>query len=89
MTIFGFILLVLACICVGAVYTVFGYKVTELFTDSPRWKPWEQALFWLFWPVIIPLFLIASILFIVAGLLIPILFVIGIIVRLIRKLFKK
>lgn len=87
MTIFGFILLVLACICVGVVYTVFGYKVTELFTDGPKWKTWEQALFWLFWPVIIPLFLIISILFIVVVLLIPIIFVIGIIVRLIRKLF--
>lgn len=48
MTIFGFMLLILACICVGVVYTVFGYKVTELFTDSPKWKPWEQVLFWLF-----------------------------------------
>lgn len=85
---FAFILLVLACICVGVVYAVFGYKVTELFTDSPRWKPWEQALFWLFWPVIIPLFLVTVILFIVAGLIIPILFVIEIIIRLIRKLFK-
>jgi hypothetical protein len=35
------------------------------------------------------LFLIASILFIVAGLLIPVLFVIGIIIDLIRKLSKK
>lgn len=86
---FAFILLVLACICVGVVYAVFGYKVTELFTDSPRWKPWEQALFWLFWPVIIPLFLVTAILFIVAGLIIPILFVIEIIIRLIKKLFKK
>lgn len=88
MTIFGFILLVLACICVGVVYAVFGYNVTELFTDSPKWKPWEQALFWLFWPVIIPLFLIISILFIVVGLLYPVLFIIGLIVRLIGKLFK-
>lgn len=82
-----FILSVLVCICIGIVYAVFGYKVTDLFTDGPGWKPWEQVLFWLFWPVIIPLFLFMAILFVAFGLLIPVLFVIGLIVRLIRKLF--
>lgn len=82
-----FILLVLVCICIGVIYTVLGYKVTELFTDGPMWKPWEQMLFWLFWPIVIPLFLGLLILFVTAGLLIPILFVIGIIIRFMKKLF--
>jgi hypothetical protein len=82
-----FIMLVLVCICIGVIYAVLGYKVTDLFTDSPKWKPWEQCLLWLFWPIVIPLFLIATIMFITAGLFIPILFVIGIIIRFIKKLF--
>lgn len=87
MPVIDLILAIIVCICIGIIYTIFGYKVTELFTDGPRWKPWEQALFWLFWPIIIPLFLIMAILFIVVGLLFPVLFVIGLIVRFIRKIF--
>lgn len=82
-----FIMLVLVCICVGIIYTIFGYEVTTLLTDSPKWKPWEQCLLWLFWPIIIPLFLGLLILFVTAGLLIPILFVIGTIIRFMKKLF--
>jgi hypothetical protein len=82
-----FIMLVLVCICIGVIYAVLGYKVTDLFTDSPKWKPWEQMLFWLFWPIVIPLFLCLLALFVTAGLLIPILFVIGTIIRFIGKLF--
>lgn len=50
---------IIVCICVGIIYTIFGYNVTELFTDGPNWKPWEQCLFWMFWPIVIPMFLIA------------------------------
>ena len=87
MPVIDLILAIIVCICICIISTVFGYNVVELFTDGPKWKPWEQCLFWLFWAVIIPLFLIMLILFIVVGLLFPVLFVIGLIVRLIRKVF--
>ena len=80
-------LAVVACLGIGSMYAITGYEVTNLFTDGPNWKPWEQCLFWLFWPIVIPLFLSMIILFVTTGLLIPILFVIGIIVNSIRKLF--
>ena len=60
------ILAIIVCICVGIIYTIFGYNVTELFTDSPKWKPIEQALFWIFWPVIIPMFLLACVAIVLA-----------------------
>lgn len=82
-----FILLVLVCICIGIIYTIFGYEITNLLTDNPKWKPWEQCLLWLFWPIVIPLSLFSLTLFVVVGLLMPVLFVIGLIVRFIGKLF--
>ena len=82
-----FVLLIIVCICIGVIYTVLGYEITNLLTDSPKWKPWEQCLLWLFWPIVIPLFLFLLTLFVAAGLLMPVLYVIGLIVRLIGKLF--
>lgn len=66
-------LVVIACVCLGAIYAVCGYEVTNLFTDGPDWKPWEQALFWLVWPIIIPAFFIAVITLFLAALLVSLL----------------
>ena len=66
-------LTVIACLCFGAIYAVCGYKVTNIFTDGPDWRPWEQALFWLVWPIIIPAFFIAVITLFLAALLVSLL----------------
>jgi hypothetical protein len=70
---------IIVCICVGIIYTIFGYNVTELFTDGPNWKPWEQCLFWIFWPIVITMFLIACVAVVLATIIIgiPVLFVIA------------
>jgi hypothetical protein len=70
---------IIVCICVGIIYTIFGYNVTELFTDGPNWKPWEQCLFWMFWPIIITMFLLACVAVVLATIIIgiPVLFVIA------------
>lgn len=54
-------LAVIACLCIGTIYAITGYEVTNLFTDGPNWRPWEQMLFWLIWPIIIPAFFAAVI----------------------------
>ena len=54
-------LAIIACLGIGTMYAITGYEVTNLFTDGPIWRPWEQALFWLVWPIVIPLFLCAII----------------------------
>lgn len=65
-------LAVIACFGMGVLYTITGYEVTNLFTDGPNWRPWEQALFWLIWPIIIPAFLAAVIAVFLAALLVSI-----------------
>lgn len=57
MPVIDLILAIIVCICIGIIYTIFGYNVIELFTDGPNWKLWEQCLFWMFWPILIPLFI--------------------------------
>lgn len=63
-------LAVIACLGLGAMYAVTGYEVTNLFTDGPNWRPWEQILFWLFWPIIIPGFFAALIAIFLAAVLV-------------------
>ena len=65
-------LAVVACLGIGAMYAITGYEVTNLFTDGPNWRPWEQMLFWLVWPIIIPAFFAAVIAVFLAALLVPI-----------------
>lgn len=55
------ITVVLCVLLFSTLYTIIGYYITNLFTDSPKWKPIEQVLFWIFWPVIIPMFLLACV----------------------------
>ena len=75
----NFITTVLCVVMFSALYTIFGYYITDLFTDSQKWKWWEQILFWIFWPVIIPLFLFAIIAIVLVTIIvgIPVLFVIA------------
>ena len=61
-----------ACFGIGAMYTITGYEIINLLTDGPEWKPWEQALLWLFWPIIIPGFFAALIAIFLAALLVSI-----------------
>ena len=74
-----FITAILCVLLFSALYTVFGYYITNLFTDSPKWKPIEQVLLWIFWPVIIPMFLLACVAVVLATVVIgiPVLFVIA------------
>ena len=82
-----------ACFGIGAMYTITGYEIINLLTDGPEWKPWEQALLWLFWPIIIPLglclvftiFIIA----VVASVFIAFVTTFDIIKTIVIKLFKK
>ena len=46
---------VVACLGLGAMYAITGYEITNLLASGPNWRPWEQVLLWLVWPVIIPL----------------------------------
>ena len=62
----------IACLCVGTIYTIIGYEITNIFTDGPNWKPWEQCLFWMFWPIVIPLFLCAIIALILFAIIVSI-----------------
>lgn len=74
-----FITVILCVLMFSILYTIFGYYITNLFTDSPKWKPIEQVLFWIFWPVIIPMFLLACVAVVLATVVIgiPVLFVIA------------
>lgn len=72
MPVVDLILAIIVCICIGIIYTIFGYNVIELFTDGPNWKPWEQCLFWMFWPIVIPLFLCAIIALILFAIIVSI-----------------
>ena len=87
-----FITTILFVLLFSALYTVFGYYIVDLFTDSPKWKPIEQILFWIFWPVVIPMFLLACVAVILATVVIgiPALFVIvyDYIKALINKLYR-
>lgn len=65
-------LAVVACLGIGAMYAITGYEVTNLFTDGPNWRPWEQMLFWLVWPIIIPAFFAAVIAVFLAAVLVSI-----------------
>jgi hypothetical protein len=82
-----------ACFGIGAMYTITGYEIINLLTDGPEWKPWEQAIFWLVWPVIIPAFLAAVIAVFLAALLVSIFIAVvttfDIIKSIVIKLFKK
>ena len=89
MSVIDLIVLAVFGLLIGMVYAYLGYELINLLTDDPKWRPWEQCIIWLFWPVILLMFLFMAIMFIAVGLLIPVLFVIGIIVNSIRKLFKK
>ena len=70
---------VLCVVLFSILYTIFGYYITDLFTNSPKWKPIEQVLFWIFWPVVIPMFLLACVAVVLATIIIgiPVLFVIA------------
>lgn len=83
------LLTILMCLCIGAIYTICGYKVTNLFTDGPAWKPWEQVLFWLFWPIIIPVFFASIIAIFLAAVLISIFILFVICYDLIKSAIKK
>lgn len=79
LAILDFITTILCVLLFSALYTVFGYYITDLFTDSPKWKPIEQVLFWIFWPIIIPMFLLACVAVVLTTIVIgiPVLFVIA------------
>ncbi len=79
LAILDFITTILCVLLFSALYTVFGYYITDLFTNSPKWKSIEQVLFWIFWPIIIPMFLLACITVVLATIVIgvPVLFIIA------------
>lgn len=79
----------IACLCVGAIYTIIGYEITNMFTDGPNWKPWEQALFWLVWPIVIPLCLLSMIALILLSIIISIFIAFVTCYELIKSAIKK
>ena len=89
MTLVELFLIILTCLCIGFIYTIFGYEIAEVFTNGPGWKPWQQALFWMFWPIIIPLFIISITAFILVSIFISILIAINIFCDLIKYAIKK
>ena len=82
-------LAVISCFGVGVLYAITGYEVTNLFTDGPDWRPLEQALFWLVWPVIIPALLAAVIAVFLAALLVSIFIAFVTCYELIKSAIKK
>lgn len=82
-------LTIIVCLCIGAIYTICGYKVTNLFTDGPKWKPWEQALFWLVWPITIPIFLFAALILILVAIFVLIFITVVTCYDLIKSIIKK
>lgn len=44
----------IACLGISAMYTITGYEIINILTDGPTWKPWEQVVLWIIWPILIP-----------------------------------
>lgn len=86
MSIIDLILAIIACLCIGVIYTIFGYNVIELFTDGPNWKPWEQCVLWMFWPILIQILIVAAIVLVI---FITFAICYDILRNVIKKLFKK
>lgn len=80
---------IICCFIFAALYTVIGYYITSLFTDSPEWRPVEQAIFWILWPLIIPMFVLAAIGIMLVGLFVILLAAGVTIYDFIMKLFNK
>lgn len=93
MSVIDLILLINGCLFIGMIYAYAGYEFTNMLTDSPKWKPWEQCLIWMFWLILIPLYVVAAIMLFLAAMLLSIFIAFvtcyDIIRNIIRKLFKK
>ena len=93
MSVIDLIVLAVFGLLIGIVYAYLGYELVNLFTDGPNWRPWEQMLFWLVWPVLIPLFIVGAIMLFLAATLVSIFFAyvtcFDILRNVIKKLFKK
>lgn len=89
MPVIDLMLAIIVCICIGIIYTIVGYNVTELFTDGPNWKPWEQCAFWLFWPLIIPAFFAVLIAIVLVAVFVSIFLFFGLIFYLFKKIFSR
>lgn len=77
------------CIFAGAAYAIVGYWFVVLFTDSPKWKPWEQVVLWVFWPLLIVMLIIMFIGIVIASILISIFIIFVIIYDCIKSLILK
>ena len=55
------ILQILGCILIAFAYTIIGYNLTNLLTDSPKWTKAEQILLWIFWPILLFMFVILAV----------------------------
>ena len=89
MEIFSLITDILMCIFAGAAYTVVGYWLVVLFTDSPAWKTWEQVMLWVFWPIFIVISIIMFIGLVIISVLVSIFIIFAIIYDCIKSLILK
>ena len=92
MSVIDLIILAVFGLLIGMVYAYLGYELVNLLTDDPKWKLWEQCLLWIFWPILIPLLVVAIITLFLAAVLVSVFFAFvtcyDIIKTTIKKLFR-
>lgn len=93
MSVIDLIILTVFGLLVGMIYAYIGYELINMLTDDPKWRPWEQCLLWIIWPILIPLFIVGAIMLFLAATLVSAFFAFvtcyDILRNVIKKLFKK
>lgn len=89
MSVIDLIVLAVFGLLIGMVYAYLGYELVNVLTDDPKWKPWEQCLLWMFWPVLLPLLVVAVITLFLAAMLVSVFFAFVTCYDIIKKTIKK
>lgn len=70
MSVIDLIILAVFGLLIGMVYAYLGYELINMLTDDPKWKPWEQCILWIVWPILVPLLVIGVIMLFLAAMLV-------------------